>query len=102
MPLSYPYFASQKRSERILKNWKSIKVGMSASEVTDVLGRPDEEHLSYDPNLKTNRVIGKTYWYLLQRIKDKGSQKDKGEKVVRISFNLDKIVAGADSWGIEP
>lgn len=100
-PIAYPYVASSERTQKILKNWKNIKIGMKTKEVIELLDVPDEDLPLYSPHVKKSKVIGKTYWYLLQRLKENGSQIEKNEKLVRISIDLNDLVTTIDHWGFE-
>ena len=99
--MSYPYIASAERTAHILKNWRNIKVKMTANEVVKILGEPDEKGPFYEPKIKNAKVIGEIYLFLIQRLKATGSQIEKNEKLVRISFDLDNLVTAIDHWGLE-
>jgi hypothetical protein len=97
--IKYPYYASPERKRNIVDGYQKIKTGIDANEVKRILGEPDEELDLYDPrNIKVGRKVGFTYWYLIQRVKDSGSQIEKDEKLVRVSFNLDGKVTHVDRW----
>ncbi len=100
-PISYPYIASPERTKRILTHWKTIKLKMSSHEVTQLMGTPDEDLPLYSPHSKQSKIIGKTYWYIIQRLQKSGSQMDKKEKLVRISFDLKDTVTAIDHWGLD-
>ncbi|NOT80571.1 MAG: hypothetical protein HOP07_16405 [Bacteriovoracaceae bacterium] len=101
LPINYPYVATSERTQKILKNWKNIKTGMKTKEVIEILDAPDEELPLYSLQAKNSKVIGKTYWYLLQRLKENGSQIEKNEKLIRISIDLNDLVTTIDQWGLE-
>lgn len=98
-PMSYPYLATQKKSAQILNHWKSIQPKMSDREVIRILGEADEIVPLYEPLKKNPKLIGKTWWYILQRDIENGTQAQKNEKVVRISFDKDDRVISVDKWG---
>lgn len=101
LPIIYPYIANSERTQKILKNWRTIKIGMKSKEVIEILDAPDEEFPLYSQQVKNSKIIGKTYWYLLQRFKENGSQIEKNEKLVRISIDLNDFVTTIDHWGFE-
>lgn len=97
--ISYPYIATQTRASQILDHWKQIQVKMTSAEVTKLLGEPDETLQLFEPLAKKPKVIGKTLWFIIQRLSEKGSQSEKSEKVVRVSFDLHDRVTSVDHWG---
>lgn len=99
--ISYPYIASKERAEHIQRNWKNVKTKMSASEVKYFLGEPDDEQPLYGPRTKNAKIIGKTYWYLIQRLQENGTVNEKKEKLIRVSFDLEDKVTRVESWGLE-
>lgn len=96
--IAYPYYASPEREKTILTGYQNVKVGMSVGEVKKLLGEPDETHDLYEPNIKSGKKIGFTYWYLIQRIRNSGSQRERNEKLVRVSFGLDGKTTRIDKW----
>jgi hypothetical protein len=98
---AYPYFASEPRSAQIKGNYKKIEKGMTIKQVTQLLGEPDEFRHLYEPKIKNPKQIGYTHWYLIQRKTDHGSQNDKDEKLVRVSYGLDWVVMSIDHWGFD-
>ncbi len=94
--IQYPYHATPERERAILEGYGNIKSGMNVNEVKKILGEPDEVRDLYEPNIKTGNKIGFTYWYLIQRIKGSGSQAEKNERLVRVSFGLDGKVNKVD------
>ena len=99
--LVYPYIASPERQEFITENYKKIKIGTTANEVKQILGSPDQILPLYEPKIKNASKIGHTFWYILQRLKESGSQKRREEKLVRVSFNLENKVIAIDHWGLD-
>ena len=99
--LSYPYVASPERQKFIIDNYKTIKINQTEQEVKQLLGTPEEIFPLYEPKVKHPKKIGFTFWYILQRLKENGSQNEKAEKLVRISFNLEGKVIAIDQWGFE-
>ena len=94
----YPYYATPERASIIERGFFKIKPGITVNEVINVMGKPNEIRDLYESISKNSKKIGFTYWYLIQRIQDSGSQNDKNEKLVRVSFNLKGEVIGVDKW----
>lgn len=99
--LKYPYIASIERADQIKNNYKKVSVGQSQDDVKTVLGNPDQILPSYEPIMKNPGIIGETYWYIIQRLKENGSVNEKQEKLVIISFDFDGKVTEIDFWGLE-
>ena len=97
------YVASIFRQLEIRENYKKIKIGISPGEVHEILGKPDEIQDIYEPKIKNPKVIGKSFWYILERryIGPTNAQKDKIERLVRISFDLNDKVLRVDHWGLD-
>jgi hypothetical protein len=98
-PVIYPYHASEERAKIIYSNWAKIKENMKESAVVDILGKPDQILPLYEPQVKNSKQIGYSQWYLIQRLKEHGSVNEKGEKLVRISYDMHGIVTQVDHWG---
>ncbi|MDH5218269.1 MAG: DUF3862 domain-containing protein [Gammaproteobacteria bacterium] len=96
--IQHPYFASPERVKTIQEGYKKIKTGMDINQVKEILGEPDEIKDLYEPKIKTSKIVGFTYWYLIQRIKSTGGQNERNEKLVRISFELNGAVIRVDRW----
>ena len=96
--ISYPYYATPERASVINNGYTNIKPGLTVNEVVTIMGKPDEIRDLYEPIIKNGKKIGFTYWYLIQRIQASGSQNDKKEKLVRVSFDLNRNVSGVDRW----
>lgn len=96
--MSYPFVASKERQEFVKLVYRKVKIGHSNHEVRQLLGTPEIVLPLYEPKIKNPKRIGSTYWYILQRLKARGS---KGEKLVRISFDLAGRVTAVDQWGLE-
>lgn len=94
---AYPFIASAERASAIRKNYGQIKVGMSAAEVRGILGAPDEIQDRFEAKIAQPRLIGHTYWYVLQRLSATGSEAEKQESYVRISLNLHGQVTDIDA-----
>lgn len=71
---------------------------MNVENVKEILGEPDEVRGLYEPNKTARNPIGFTYWYLIQRLKESGSQAEKDEKLVRVFFGLNGKVNRVDKW----
>jgi outer membrane protein assembly factor BamE (lipoprotein component of BamABCDE complex) len=97
----YPYYASENRVEQIKNNYRKVKSGMTPEQVKSLLGEPDETHPLYEPKILNPKQIGNTHWFIIQRKTAKGSVKDKDEKLVRISYDLNWKVIGIDHWGFD-
>lgn len=98
---TYPHIAGPERSVAIRAGYAKIEPGMSSAVVRGILGEPDEIRLLYAPMAKKPDVIGQTYWYVLRRMAAHGSQSERQESVVRVSFDLEGIVTHVDAWGLE-
>lgn len=98
---TYPYYASEKRSVQLKSKYKQIQQGMTSKQVIQLLGDPDEIRPLYEPKIWGPKQIGYTYWYVIQRKTDKGSQNDRDEKLARVSFDLDWDVMSVDHWGFD-
>lgn len=97
--LSYPYTASAERTKLIKGQFKKIKKGASKVTVLKYLKVPDEILDLYEPKMYKPKVIGETYWYIIQRMFKSGSVNEKNEKLVRVSFNLKGQVIEVTHWG---
>jgi len=95
----YPYFASNERSELIINGYTKVLIGDSEEVALKKLANPDEIRELYEAKIYKPKVIGKTYWYILQRISSSGSVNEKKEKLVRITFDLQNKVTHVDHWG---
>jgi len=98
---TYPYYASEKRSVQIKSKYKQIKQGMTSKQVIQLLGDPDEVRPLYEPKIWGPKQIGYTHQYLIQRKTAKGSQNDRDEKLVMVSYDLDWDVMSVDLWGFD-
>ena len=98
---TYPHISDPQRSAAIRAGYLRIKPGMSLADVRDILGEPDEIRPLYAPMAKHPKAIGQTYWYVLQRLVEHGSQSERQESAVRVSFDLDGVVIVVDAWGLE-
>ena len=96
--ISYPYIASPVRQKFILDNYSQVKVGQTANEVKTILGTPEKTSPWYEARIYKPKQIGFTFIYLLQQLKEHGSQNDKAVKLVRISFDLKGKVSKIDQW----
>lgn len=96
----YPSVATQVHAAKIRSGFPAIAVGMAPADVVAILGEPDELHPLYEPSAKNGKIIGYTYWYVVQRIARQGSAIEKQESVVRVSFALDDRVSKIDAWGL--
>lgn len=97
--ISYPYKASTDKANKIKTEYKKVSLGMSATEVVDMLGKPDETRPLFEPIINNGKQIGFTHWYLIQRLKKDGPVNEKQEKLVRISYNQNWTVIAIDHWG---
>ncbi len=97
--LKYPYFASEERVTLIKSQYTNIKIGDSDNVVLDLLPDPDEIRDLFEPIMSKPKLIGKTYWYIIQRKSESGSVNDKEEKLVRVSFDRQGKVIAVDHWG---
>jgi hypothetical protein len=97
--LNYPYIATEKRVELIKNQYTNIEIGNSIQEVLGILPVPDEVRDLYEPKKYKAKIIGSTYWYIMQRKAKLGSVNEKDEKLVRVSFDLNGEVTHIDKWG---
>lgn len=98
---TYPHIAGPERSAPIRAGYLRIKPDMSSADVRDILGEPDEIRPLYAPMAKHPKAIGQTCWYVLRRLVEHGSQSERQESAVRVSFDLHGVVTGVDAWGLE-
>ncbi len=98
---TYPHIAGPERSAAIRAGYVRIKPGMSSAEVRGILGEPDEIRPLYAPMAKHPQAIGQTNWYVLQRLVEHGSQSERQESAVRVSFDLQGVVTAVDALGLE-
>ncbi len=97
--ITYPYFANEKRAILIQTQFKKIKIGSNEAQVLNILPDPDEILDLFEPRMIKPKVVGKTYWYIIQRKQGTGSVIEKAEKLVRVSFNKKGTVIAIDHWG---
>lgn len=97
--MNYPYIASSDRATLIKNGYNKIKEGDTKSSVLNILNEPDEIHELYEPIKYKPNVIGITYWYIVQRITNSGSENDKNEILVRVTFGLNEKVTKIDRMG---
>ncbi|NOT89688.1 MAG: hypothetical protein HOP03_16130 [Lysobacter sp.] len=98
---AYPHVAAPERAATIRAGYVRIKPGMSSAEVRNLMGEPDEIRPLYAPMAKKPDAIGQTCWYVLQRLAEHGSQNERQESAVRVSFDLQGVVTAVDAWGLE-
>lgn len=98
---SYPFQASAQREALIRARYKELRPGMALAEVKAILGEPDEVRPAYDPNLRRARLIGHTWWYVIRRLVEHGSEAEMREALVRVRFNLEGKVESVVQWGLE-
>lgn len=97
--MKYPYIASEKRAHYIVTQFHKVKIGDAEKAVVAIMSEPDEITDLFEPVKDKPKVIGKSYWYIIQRISENGSVNDKQEKLVRISFDIHGLVNKVDNWG---
>jgi len=100
-PISYPYVASVERSERIKNSYEKIQAGMTPEQVKQLIGEPDQTRPMWDRNIFKAKQVGYFHWFIIQRKSDKGSQNDRGEKLVQVSYDLNWRVFRVDHWGFD-
>ena len=74
---------------------------MTLQQVKRILGDPDEIRPLYELEIYKPKQIGYTHWYLIQRKIVKGSQNERDEKLVRVSYDLNWTVTHIDHWGFD-
>ena len=99
--ITYPFHASGERSKQIIENYRTIEIGMSVDQVNTIIGPPDENLPLFEPKIFKPLQIGRTHWYLLQRLTETGSANDKAEKLVRISYDTNWKVIRVDHRGFD-
>ena len=97
--MAYPYYANEERSWLIKNGYTKILIGDSEKTVLEKLPDPDKILELFEPKVYASKIIGKTYWYIIQRIAVSGSVNEKNEKLVRVSFSLQGKVTNVDHWG---
>ncbi|WP_234859498.1 hypothetical protein [Aquimarina aquimarini] len=93
--IPYPYTASEKRRKVILNTMNALKKGMSKKQVIELLTAPDEANLRYKwiKTKSKDNVSGFSFVYILKRDKEKGSEIEKAEQLIRIHFDtLGKLI----------
>lgn len=98
---TYPFHASPERAALIRERWRQLRPGMELAQVKAALGEPDEVRPAYDPNLRRARLIGHTWWYVLRRLVEHGSEAEMCEALVRVRFSLDARVESVVAWGMD-
>lgn len=98
---TYPFHASAQREALIRARHKELRPGMALAEVKAILGEPDEVRPAYDPVVRRARLIGHTWWYVVRRLVEHGSEAEMREALVRVRFNLDAKVESVVQWGLE-
>jgi len=97
---AYPFIANSERAAALRNGYKRIALGMTPLQVAAVLGEPDEIRALYEPNVKNGKLIGYTHWYVIRRMVKTGSEVEKQESLVRVSFELNDRVSKIDAWGL--
>lgn len=98
--MKYPYVAAPEREMQIQGGYTRLRIGMSVREVEQIMGLPDGVHDLYEPKITHPRKIGYTLWYFIEVQSRNGSSDEKGDNVVRVSFNLQDQVIAVDHWGL--
>jgi hypothetical protein len=98
---AYPFKANGERESLIRSRYKELRAGMKLADVHAILGNPDEVRPAYDPNLRRARIVGHTYWYVIRRLVQHGSETEMRESLVRVRFSLDGTVESVVQWGID-
>jgi len=97
---SYPYYASQQRTQHIIENYKKIQKEMNHKDLLNIIGEPDEIRPLYEPKHNEPREpVGTTWWYIIQRKQENGSIIDKDEKLVRYTLDKSDKIYRIDKWG---
>ena len=93
-----PYRAEKDRERQIMSGYQLVTSGMTPAKVKQVLGSPDSVTLLYEPKIKNPNMIGYTYWYFIQKLKDTGSLAEKGWIGVGIRTDLNHVVSQVDTY----
>ncbi|MCC7249526.1 MAG: hypothetical protein IT473_12970 [Lysobacter sp.] len=99
--VEYPHVASPERAAVIRADYAKIALGMPSAKVREILGEPDEIRPLYARTTKNPQTVGQTYWYVLRRRVAHGSQNERQESVVRVSFDAGGVVISVDAWGLD-
>jgi len=97
----YPFKASPQREKTIRAGYTRIVAGMTPDQVKNILGEPDEVRPLYEPIVKNAKQIGYSHWFVIRRMVKDGSQNDRQESLVRVSYNFQNLVTAVDSWGLD-
>ena len=100
--INYSYIAPEKRKMVILGNMNRLQKGMPINEVVQILNHPDEIHATFKGiKFKSNKKIGFSLTYLLDRKQPSGSVNQKAEKLLKIHFNNEELLVWAFTINID-
>jgi len=101
---TYPFTASAERAATIREGYKRATVGMSAAEITAVLGEADEIYPVYNDELHIwcskvpHHLVGYAKFFIIQRLAADASAGGREETLVRVTFTLDDRVKKVGAW----
>lgn len=93
----HPYQAPAARVAALREGVRQVTQGMSAETVQSILGDPDEVRPRYEARVKHPRPVGHTYTYLLQRLRATGSEAERQEVLIRVSFDREGRVTEVET-----
>lgn len=92
-----PFVADEARQASIRQAMAGLSLGMDALAVHALAGLPDALHPLYPPNKSPGVApIGWSYTFLLTRMAEHGSAVERGERLVRLGFDLDERLVQLD------
>lgn len=94
---SFPDSTSAEHRNLVVKNYPSLRVGMTKSQVTELIGNPDYSEQNYGPKGPGEHWLG-TYWaYVLFK---RGDDVNENDPNVQVFFGTDGLVNWAVPSGI--
>ena len=92
--MKYPYDAPPEKKERIVKNCNLIELGMTKTQVVELMGEPDETSYTYD-KVEWTKKIGESYVYVLRRDAPRNKPANvKNERLIKVLFDIKGSVKG--------
>lgn len=95
---SFPYKAPRSRTEKVINNYVKLEVGMSKTQVANLIGEPDYCQLSYGPKRLNMECRGSEWVYYFSMNEDSANNFD---SVVYIFFDLNDKMITASPVNIE-
>ena len=85
----YPYEAVGRRKAAIEAGRESLALGMDVEAVRRLMGPPEEINPLYAVKKAGSPPLGFTYRYFTRRLAPTGSQQERGERYVRVTFGTE-------------